>query len=325
MVKRRSVVGLAAVRSLVISAVALGAAALAIWLYFFSGYFEESRLPTVEFSDVAPGGGRNGKDARPELKVAIAAMISPEITKKYYEDLLRVLGDRMGMRVVFIQRRTYAEVNALVEDRGVDFAFVCSGPYVSGRGKFGMEIVAVPVVGGEKYYHSYIIARTGGPIHSLDDLRGKRFAFTDPDSNTGCLVPRYMLAKMGETPESFFSETYYTHSHDNSIRAVAEGRADGAAVDSLIWEFLNSSEPDIAGLTTVVAQSPPYGIPPIVVHPDTDPALKKKLRETLLRLHEDPEGRVLMTRLRIDRFADPDKGAYDEVRRMQEWLAVRGR
>jgi len=228
------------------------------------------------------------------------------------------------MKVVFVQRKTYAEVNDLVEERLVDLAFVCSGPYVTGNEKFGMEIVAVPVVKGEKYYHSYIIAGKDSPINSLADLRGKRFAFTDPDSNTGSLVPRYMLAQRDETPETFFKYTFYTHSHDNSIRAVADGRADGAAVDSLIWEFLDASDPEYAGLTKVVEKSPPYGIPPVVVHPGTDPALKKKLRDVLMTLREDPEGKAILVSLGIDRFGAPDKGAYDEVKRMQDWLAGGG-
>jgi len=314
-----------AARYLVLTAVALAVAAIAAGAYLWSGYLGTSGLPTVDFSKVAPGDGKSGRDTRPELRVAIAAMVSPEMTKQYYEDLLRLIGDKMGMKVVFVQRKTYAEVNDLVEERRVDLAFVCSGPYVTGNEKFGMEIVAVPVVKGEKYYHSYIIAGKDSTINSLADLRGKRFAFTDPDSNTGCLVPRYMLAQRGETPETFFKYAFYTHSHDNSIRAVADGRADGAAVDSLIWEFLDASDPQYTRLTKVVEKSPPYGIPPVVVPPDADSGLKRRLREVLMTLDRDPRGKAILVSLGIERFDAPDRGAYEEVKRMQDWLAGGGR
>ena len=83
-------------------------------------------------------------------------------------------------------------------------------------------------------YHSYFIVNTNSSIQSFDALKGKTFAFTDPHSNTGCLVPTYVLAKRGETPDSFFKEAFFNNSHDNSIKAVAQGLSDGAAVDSLI-------------------------------------------------------------------------------------------
>ncbi len=139
----------------------------------------------------------------------------------------------------------YEQVNEMLKNRELDLAFVYSGPYVKGKDDFGMEIIAVPVTHGASVYHSYFLAHKDSSFQSLDDLRGKTFAFTDPHSNTGCLVPTYVLAKQGETPASFFRETFFSYSHDNSIKMVAESQADGAAVDSLIWDFLNIVDPPI--------------------------------------------------------------------------------
>jgi phosphonate transport system substrate-binding protein len=158
-------------------------------------------------------------------------------------------------------------------------------------------------------------------VHSFDDLRGKVFAFSDPCSNSGCLVPKYMLVRRGETPQSFFGESYYSYSHDNSIRAVAEGMADGAAVDSLIWEYLQETDPTYTARTKIVEKSPPYGIPPVVVHPGLDPELKRQLRQVFLTLHEDQEARSILRTLRIDRFEDGDDAAYDSIRAMRQLVA----
>ena len=62
---------------------------------------------------------------KPELSVAIGAMISPEITRAYYLEILQLIADQMGCILSVSQRRTYAEVNELVENNEVDFAFVC--------------------------------------------------------------------------------------------------------------------------------------------------------------------------------------------------------
>ncbi|GLI38681.1 phosphate/phosphite/phosphonate ABC transporter substrate-binding protein [Geobacter hydrogenophilus] len=277
--------------------------------------------PRVDMAKVTPdAAGTQVKDTRPPLHIAVAAMISPETTRQYYEELLRLVADRMGRRAVFSQRRTYAEVNTMVMNKEVDAAFVCAGPYVQGHEQFGMEILAVPVVHGVKVYHSYIIANRNSSYTSLNDLRGKKFAFTDPDSNTGSMVPTYMLAKRGETPDSFFGDHFFSNSHDNSIKAVANGQADGAAVDSLIWEFMNTIDPNVTSRTRIIEKSSPYGIPPIVVHPAMDPATKKKLKQVLLTLHEHKESAELLAKLQIDRFAEGDDKAYDTVREMSRWL-----
>lgn len=273
-------------------------------------------VPAV--ADSAPLAASDGE--RP-LRIAIAAMTSPERTAQAYTALLQRVGVLLGLPVAIAQRKTYAETNAMVETQAVDVAFVCSGAYVAGRAKFGMEILAVPVVHGRTVYFSYILAPRESSARHFDDLRGKRFAFTDPHSNTGALVPRYMLAQRRATPESFFADHFFTYSHDNSIHAVAAGLADGAAVDSLIWDFFNTAGSPDTARTRVIETSPPYGIPPVVVHPRLDAALKARLRALLLSLHDDPEAAVLLKELQIERFVAGEDARYDSVREMERWIA----
>jgi phosphonate transport system substrate-binding protein len=276
--------------------------------------------PRVDMAQVSNRSGAEQEDQRPVLQIAVGAMVSPEATRRYYEELLRLIAERMGRRAVFLQRQSYAEVNALVKDRKVDLAFVSTGPYVQGHADFGMELLAVPVVQGRKVYYSYIIVHQTSKIKSFAELRGKKFAFSDPLSNSGAIVPTYMLAKRGETPKSFFKEFFYSHSHDNSIKAVAEQLCDGAAVDSLIWDFFQSLDPRLTGQTKIIEKSPPYGIPPFVVHPDLDSATKAELKKVLLSLHQQEAAKAVLAKLQIDRFAEGDDAMYDSVREMNRWL-----
>ena len=255
---------------------------------------------------------------QPPLRVAIAAVISPKGTVESYAPFLDYLARRTGRPVELVQRQTYAEVNNLVRDGDVDLALVCTGAYVQGHDAFGMELLAAPQVGGETVYYSYIIVPADSPAQSLADLRGKTFAFTDPLSNSGRLMPVYLLWQMGETPESFFEQTIYTYSHDNSINAVAEGLVDGAAVDSLVYEYALSRDPGLADRVRVVARSEPSGMPPVVVPPGLDEAQKAALREVLLTMHQDEAGRAALDELLIEQFVPIEDRAYDSVREALE-------
>lgn len=259
----------------------------------------------------------------PRVRIAVGGMITPEEGMAYYRDLLRYVQEKIGVKVEHVDREGYAEINELLKSGRVEAAFVCSGSYVEGHAQFGLELLAAPEVYGQTVYHSYIIVPKGSPVGSFAELRGKRFAFTDRLSNTGKLVPTYMLARMNETPRSFFKEFVFTEAHDKSIKAVAQQVVDGAAVDGLIWEYLNATNPEFTAQTRILEKSPPYAIPPLVVPKDLAPDLKKRLREAFLNAHTDPKGREILQKMRIDRFVTIEDRAYDSVREMQAWIADR--
>ncbi|MBF0398636.1 MAG: PhnD/SsuA/transferrin family substrate-binding protein, partial [Desulfobacterales bacterium] len=129
------------------------------------------------------------------LKIGVAAMISPKDTFKYYKQLLDYVGEKIGNKVEIVQRPTYAEMDSLLKEEKVQIAFLCSGPYVNDKKEFGVELLVAPVSYGQPFYYAYIIVPKNSSIKSLSELEGKKFVFTDPHSNTGCIVPTYMIAK----------------------------------------------------------------------------------------------------------------------------------
>jgi phosphonate transport system substrate-binding protein len=280
----------------------------------------------INFNDVVTGDeAPSGGGTCSELKIAVAAMISPKYTYNFYIDLLRLIGEQVGRRVSLVQKKTYSEVNEMLRRNELDLAFVCSGPYVAGKKKFGMEIIAVPVCHGQKVYHSLFITSKNSGIKSFDDLRGKTFVFTDPLSNTGYMVPIYYLARRNETPDSYFKKTFFSYSHDNSIQAVADGLADGAAVDSLIYAFMQVRKPLLTAETKVIERSPPYGIPPVVVNPSLAPGMKERLKKIFTSIHENPKGKAILKILQIDRFVEGHDEDYDTVRELQRFIKDRQR
>jgi len=254
------------------------------------------------------------------LRFGVAAMISPKRTIDVYQQILYYLAEKLQMPVDMVQRKTYSQMDHLLETRNVEIAMICSGPYVADHDNFGAELLVAPEAYGEAFYYSYIIVHKDSTFKTFEDLKGKKFAFTDPKSNTGCLVPTFMLAKRKQTPKGFFHELLYSGHHSKSVEMVAKKEADAAAVDHLIWEYMNATNPEDTSKTKILIKSPPYGIPPVVVHPSMNPKLKERIKDIFLHMHEDKDGRRILKSIFIDRFIIPDDKNYDTVRQMRQWI-----
>ena len=253
-----------------------------------------------------------------EIVFAISPMASPVSTLSGYGDFIEYLSNRTGMDIVLKQRRKYSEINSLLQEGEAQFAYTCTGAYLSGRKEFGLEVLAVPVVSGRTTYNSYIIVNRKSSYQKFAQLRGKVFAFTDPLSLSGKIYPTYLLETMNTAADEFFGKTFYTSSHEKSVESVAYGLSDGAAVDSLIFENMERlNDPAIANVR-IIHISPPYGIPPIVVSPGADKALKQLMLSTLLKMKDDPAGTKILEALHIEKFVLPDPAIYYSAVQMRQ-------
>ncbi|MFQ5421346.1 MAG: phosphate/phosphite/phosphonate ABC transporter substrate-binding protein [Anaerolineae bacterium] len=270
----------------------------------------------INLSDLEPLPDTAASDVKP-LRVAVAAIISPKGTVDSYSPLLNYLSLELRRPVELVQRRTYAEVNELVKNGSVDLAFVCTSAYIVGAREFGMDLLAAPQVNDKAEYYSYLIVPANSPAKSMADLRGKVFAFTDPISNTGRNYPVMLVQQLGQIPETFFARTFYTYSHDDAIRAVASGVADGAAVDSLVYEFAVKRQPELAEQTRIIDISPAFGMPPVVVGPQIRPQLQAELTDIFLHMNNNPAGQAALAAAGFDRFVTVTDAAYESVRQLE--------
>ncbi len=221
--------------------------------------------------------------------------------------------------VRFVQRGSYREILVMLAGGKLDCAWLCGYPFV--RMKDRLDLVAVPVHGGQTVYRSYLIVPAGdGATRSILDLRGKVFAFSDPDSNSGWLVPQVELKRAGQDASGFFKKSFYTWGHRKVIEAVAAGLAQGGAVDGYIWDSLARLHPELTGATRVAWRSGPYGFPPIVARRGADEG--HPLRQALLNMARTPPGQALLARLNLDGFVPGDPSLYDGIEANWRFLGV---
>lgn len=233
------------------------------------------------------------------------------------------IGQKLGVPDSIVIATLYSNMSRMLKNDEVDIAYVCGAPYVLDHDSFGEELLAVPVPAfssGKPTYKSYVIVRKDSPYQSLKDLQGKRYAFSDPLSNSGKLVPTYLLAQKGYKIEDYFHSYIYTYSHSNSIEAVATGLVDGASVDGYIWKLHQRIDPTFSSKTKVIHQSQDFPFTPFVFRKSINFEIKEKIRSIFLEMHKDPEGKKILDKLFIERFVSLEDKDYNPIRDMFKFV-----
>jgi phosphonate transport system substrate-binding protein len=228
------------------------------------------------------------------------------------EELKGYLARAMGRPVHLVTRRTYQEITALLVSRQVHAAWICGYPFVAYRNE--LALVAVPLWQGQPLYRSYLITRVDQKAERLADLAGTVHAFSDPDSNSGFLVTCAALVEMGATPAKFFRQFFYTYGHRNVVRAVSSGLAEGGSVDGYVYDVLAETEPDLVRGTRIIRRSELLGFPPIACPtPEAQSPLIARLREALVGMPSDVDGRRVLAMLRLDGFSVERPELFDGI------------
>jgi phosphonate transport system substrate-binding protein len=228
------------------------------------------------------------------------------------EQLKAYLAQAMHRPVQLLTRRTYQEITALLVTRQVDAAWICGYPFVAYRSE--LALVAVPVWNGKPLYRSYLIVRRDAKAEKLSDLAGTVHAFSDPDSNSGYLVTTAALVEMGTSPSKFFRQFFYTYGHRNVVRAVSAGLATGGSVDGYVYDVVGQTEPELVAGTRIIRKSELLGFPPIAcAAADANSPVILQLRQALVNMPADANGRAVLTMLRLDGFSVEQPELFDGI------------
>ena len=274
----------------------------------------------IDFDDNSSNSQNNTKEINnpKAIYIAIASMTSPKETYKHYSELIEYISNKVGYPIYIKQKKTYEEVNTLLENGEVDFAFICSGAFVEEYKK--IKLLVAPEINHKTSYQAYIIARKDSEIESFRDLEHHSFAFTDPLSNTGRLYPQKLLSEMNRNDDNFFSHSIFTYGHDISIQMVNRGIIDGASVHSLIFDYLTLYNPEKVDNIKVVKKSHIFGNPPIVTPKSLSKEHFNEYQKIFLNLHKDSIGKSILKKINIDQFVVVDEKIYESVFQLKEFV-----
>lgn len=228
------------------------------------------------------------------------------------EALQAYLAQAVGSEVRLVLRRTYQEITSQLVAGQIHAAWICGYPFIAFQPQ--LSLVAVPVWRGNTTYQSYLIAAADRQASGIDDLGGDAHAFSDPDSNSGYLVTRALLAERRLKAESFFSRSFFTYGHRNVVRAVAAGLAQSGSVDGYVWEVMTETDPELTRRTRVIWKSEWMGFPPIATsnaYAETERIVR--LKAALRDMPQDEIGRRVLSLLRLDGFRHADAALFQNI------------
>lgn len=300
--------------------IALGLFTLAAFAFLFRSAIH-SQAAAIDRSPIV---GDEAPTPSEQINVAMSAAFVSEAGVGVYADIVDYLEQKTGLELNFITGLSYRTIDEMVDDGFVGMAFVCGYPYVLRHDREPpiVDLLVAPVPSGERYgqrpiYYSDLIVRADSPYQSLEDLEGRTYVYNDEFSNSGYNMPRHFLLKKG-LAEGFFGKVVRSGSHEESIRMVAEGRADASFVDSLVLDFDRQKGLGEAENVRVIQSRGPAPIPPVAVSHELPQPTRRRLTRALLEMHEDPDGRALLDRALLSKFVRVEDDAYDSIRRWHE-------
>jgi phosphonate transport system substrate-binding protein len=204
----------------------------------------------------------------------------------------------LGVPLRVFRATDYAGVVEALRSSNVEFARFGPAAYALAHRVMGDRVLAYArdrdTEGGTGYY-SVVFVKADSAYRSMADLRGKSFAFADPNSASGFAFPSYFLRRAGIEPNTHFGRTGFSGSHEQSVIAVLNGTYDAAAT---FWS--NEQRGNIQrmiekgmiqpGTTRIVWTSPLIPNSPWVMRGDLPEDLRRDWAAAVFAMPErDPE------------------------------------
>jgi phosphonate transport system substrate-binding protein len=197
-----------------------------------------------------------------------------------------------------------------LRDRHSDLLWACGYLHASNlaAGPWRYGALAAPVMAPKRYqgqpvYFGDVIVRSKDPARAISELADRQFAFNETESFSGyqMLLRTQLIA---DDPERWLSGGIRTGSHGASVRAVMDGSADWAVIDSTTLDM--QDHPGVR----VIESIGPYASPPMLMSRAIDDSLRMQLTQALNRLHLDNAARALLDRWNVASFVEVDDSEY---------------
>jgi phosphonate transport system substrate-binding protein len=244
-----------------------------------------------------------------------------EITRRWGPILAQLEKD-LGVKVKSATATDYRGTIEALKFRKADIGHLGPKSYVeaSNNNYANVEPVAqLQLANGSLGYRSCLVVHADSDLFSPEDTAGKTFAFNDPNSTSGYLVPSaFFLMEMGIDPKKHFSKVTFSGSHEASILAVANKKVEVASTNLPDVQQLTREGKIPRNALRVVWVSKLIPNDPIVVRKDLPPSLRGAIQESLLSMRAKNPETFKEVGAWLGGFVRADDAKYQVIRELNE-------
>ena len=244
-----------------------------------------------------------------------------EITRRWGPILAQLEKD-LGIKVKAATATDYRGTIEALKFKKAEIGHLGPKSYVeaSNNNYANVEPIAqLQLANGSLGYRSCLIVHSDSDIFSPEDMTGKTFAFNDPNSTSGYLVPSaFFMMEMGVDPKKHFSKVTFSGSHEASILAVAAKKVEIASTNLPDLQQLTRENKVPRGALRVIWVSKIIPNDPIVVRQDLPPSFKSAVQESLTTMRARNTEAFKEIGAWLGGFVPADDGKYQVIRDLNE-------
>jgi len=231
--------------------------------------------------------GRVGAEVPPVLRVSAIPDENPNELLRIYTPFAEYLAKELGMKVQFTPVVDYAATVEGLAARKLDLVWYGGFTSVQAVRRTNGTAKRLVLRQEDAEFGSVFVARPGSSIKSLEDLKGKTFAFGSVSSTSGHLMPRFFLLQAKVTPEKDMKQVAFSGAHDATALWVESGKVEAGALNFLVWDKLVQTKKVDLAKVDVFYTTPPYVDYVWTARGDLDTGIQDKLVAAFLRLDYD--------------------------------------
>ena len=244
-----------------------------------------------------------------------------EITRRWGPILAQLEKD-LGIKVKPVTASDYRGTIEALKFKKAEIGHLGPKSYVeaSTNNYANVEPIAqLQLANGSLGYRSCLIVHADSDMFSPEDIAGKTFAFNDPNSTSGYLVPSaFFMTEMNVDPKKYFSKVTFSGSHEASILAVANKKAEVASTNLPDLQQLTRENKVPRNALRVIWVSKLIPNDPIVVRKDMPPSLRSAITESLTTMKARNPEAFKEIRAWVGNFVPADDAKYQVIRDLND-------
>lgn len=249
--------------------------------------------------------------ATPPLVLGVIPYMTEAALNREMGPIMTYLSRHLNREVKINVASDYQALGRLLDLGKVQLAWFSSTSFEKLNEAGDWESLCRPLRDGKIDHDGVIVARVDGPVKTLADLKGRRFAYVDRFSGTGFVQANAFFRAQGIDPLRYFQSITLTGNHSFSIDGVLRGEFDGAAIFDVFGEQADGGLTSSTAQLVCIATTGAILNDPVVVRKDLDVALKDRLRDLFVRMPSHEGGKEVLAELhrirRWDAFVAGDR------------------